>query len=180
MSDGKVLADVARLAARVRRLREEGKRLVFTNGCFDILHAGHVACLQAAREMGDVLLVGINSDASVRRLKGPQRPINPLQDRLAVLAALSCVDHAIPFEDPTPERLLRIVRPEVYVKGSDYTRATLPEAPLVEEMGGTVRLLPLFPDRSTTRLIEAVRSRPPHGGVEGGAPRAVRAAGQPG
>jgi D-beta-D-heptose 7-phosphate kinase/D-beta-D-heptose 1-phosphate adenosyltransferase len=130
--------------------------VVFTNGCFDILHRGHVTYLNRAKALGDVLVVGVNADASVARLKGDGRPINALEDRVQVLAALSCVDHVVPFEEDTPARLLRLVRPEVFVKGGDYTLETLPEAPLVEALGGSVRILPYVEDRSTTRIIERI------------------------
>lgn len=154
---GKRLASEERLAARIAYLRELGRRIVFTNGCFDILHRGHITYLNRAKALGDVLVVGVNTDESVRRLKGPERPINGLEDRCEVLEALSCVDLVVPFADPTPERLVRIVRPDVFAKGGDYTRETLPESELVESLGGTVQILPFVEDRSTTGLIERVR-----------------------
>jgi D-beta-D-heptose 7-phosphate kinase/D-beta-D-heptose 1-phosphate adenosyltransferase len=147
----------ARLVVELAEHRRLGRRIVFTNGCFDILHRGHVSYLRRARELGDVLVVGVNSDASIRRLKGPTRPINTLEDRLAVLAALRCVDHLVPFDEDTPHELIRVVRPDVFVKGGDYTRDRLPEAGLVEELGGIVRILPLVEDRSTTSLIDRIR-----------------------
>jgi D-beta-D-heptose 7-phosphate kinase/D-beta-D-heptose 1-phosphate adenosyltransferase len=146
------------LAERLARHRELDRRIVFTNGCFDILHRGHVAYLSRAKELGDVLIVAVNSDASVARLKGPGRPINPLDDRLSVLAALSCVDHVVPFEDDTPVELIRTVRPDVFVKGGDYARAALPEADAVEELGGRVEILPYVHDRSTSNMITRIRS----------------------
>jgi D-beta-D-heptose 7-phosphate kinase/D-beta-D-heptose 1-phosphate adenosyltransferase len=153
----KPIHDLRRLAERMEYLRRQGRRIVFTNGCFDILHRGHVAYLNRAKTLGDVLVVGLNSDESVRRLKGPARPVNTLHDRLQVLAALSCVDHIVPFEEDTPERLIRQIRPHVFVKGGDYTPETLPEAPLVRELGGTVQILPLVPDRSTSGIIARIR-----------------------
>ena len=105
----------------------------------------------------DLLIVGVNTDASVRRLKGPNRPINALADRMAVLDALRFVDYLIPFEQETPHELIRLVRPDVFVKGGDYTRARLPEASLVEELGGSVRILPIVEERSTTRLLDRIR-----------------------
>lgn len=159
--EGKVIADRDRLAAVLARHREEGRRVVFTNGCFDLLHRGHVTYLSRAKTLGDVLVVGLNSDDSVARLKGPDRPLNPLADRAHVLAALSCVDLVAPFSEPTPERLLETVRPDVFVKGGDYTRAMLPEAPLVERLGGRVELLPYVEDRSTTGIIERIRDSVP-------------------
>src|SRR5439155_26961964 len=106
---------------------------------------------------GDVLVVGVNTDAGIRRLKGPTRPINALEDRLQVLAALSCVDHLIPFDEDTPCELVRAVRPDVFVKGGDYTRDRLPEAAIVEGYGGVVQILPYLQDRSTTGLIERIQ-----------------------
>ena len=129
------------LLARLDYLRSEGRRVVFTNGCFDILHRGHVTYLSQAKALGDVLVVGLNADESVRRLKGATRPVNVLEDRAAVLSGLSCVDHVIAFEEDTPEALIRLIKPDVYVKGGDYTLETLPEAPLVQSLGGRVELL---------------------------------------
>lgn len=156
----KRLADAATLAERVERHRAAGARIVFTNGCFDILHRGHVTLLNRAKALGDVLIVGINNDASVRRLKGANRPINALDDRIKVLTALSYVDQVVAFEGDSPTDLIRLIRPDVYVKGGDYTRETLPEAPLVEQLGGAVCILPYLSDRSTTRLIERIRAVP--------------------
>jgi D-beta-D-heptose 7-phosphate kinase / D-beta-D-heptose 1-phosphate adenosyltransferase len=152
----KVIADRADLAARMEVYRRQGRRLVFTNGCFDILHRGHITYLSRAKALGDVLIVGVNSDAGVRRLKGSRRPINPLEDRTQVLAALSCVDEIVAFDEETPIELIRALRPDVFVKGGDYTRATLPEASVVEELGGVVEILTYLPDHSTTGIIERI------------------------
>ncbi|HZV06667.1 MAG TPA: D-glycero-beta-D-manno-heptose 1-phosphate adenylyltransferase [Gemmataceae bacterium] len=157
LADGAPSASRARLAAELAEHRRQGRRIVFTNGCFDILHRGHVSYLRRARELGDILVVGVNSDASIRRLKGPSRPINTLEDRLTVLAALRFVDYLVPFDEDTPHELIRLVRPDIFVKGGDYTRDRLPEASLVEEQGGIVRILPLVEDRSTTSLIDRIR-----------------------
>ena len=146
-----------RLVSRLAAYRSTGKRIVFTNGCFDILHRGHVTYLSRAKTLGDVLVVGLNSDDSVRRLKGEGRPINALEDRMRVLAALSCVDYIVPFEEDTPEHLLEMARPDIFVKGGDYTRERLPEAPLVERLGGRVEILPFVEERSTTSIIERIR-----------------------
>jgi D-beta-D-heptose 7-phosphate kinase/D-beta-D-heptose 1-phosphate adenosyltransferase len=156
-ADGAPSASRARLAAELAEDRRQGRRIVFTNGCFDILHRGHVSYLRRASDLGDVLVVGVNSDAGIRRLKGPTRPINTLEDRLTVLAALRFVDYLVPFDDDTPHELIRLVRPDVFVKGGDYTRDRLPEASLVEEQGGVVRILPLVEDRSTTSMIDRIR-----------------------
>jgi D-beta-D-heptose 7-phosphate kinase / D-beta-D-heptose 1-phosphate adenosyltransferase len=153
---GPPLEDLDELRARLAPWRGGG-RIVFTNGCFDLLHAGHVAYLTAARSLGDVLVVGVNSDGSVRRLKGPGRPLNPLEDRAAVLGALRCVDHLVAFDAGTPLELLGELRPDVYVKGGDYRVETLPEAPLMEELGGEVVLLPYLEGRSTSGLLRRLR-----------------------
>ena len=157
---GKRLESIERLAARASYLHAQGRRIVFTNGCFDILHRGHITYLNRAKALGDVLVVGVNADESVRRLKGPERPINGLDDRLEVLEALSCVDLVVPFEADTPIDLIRAVRPHVYAKGGDYSRETLPESPLVEALGGAVQILPLVDDRSTSAIVDRVRGRP--------------------
>ena len=137
-------------------LREAGQRIVFTNGCFDILHAGHVRYLEEARALGDCLVLGLNTDASVRRLKGETRPVNTELDRAAVTGALAAVDYVVLFDEPTAETLIEKVRPAVYVKGGDYTRETLPEARVVEKYGGEVHFIDLVPGRSTTKIIEKI------------------------
>jgi D-beta-D-heptose 7-phosphate kinase/D-beta-D-heptose 1-phosphate adenosyltransferase len=153
----KLAGDAEALRQRIARERDQGRRIVFTNGCFDILHRGHITYLARAKALGDVLVVGVNSDASVRALKGPERPINPVDDRIAVLAALSSIDVIAPFAEETPVELIRAVRPDVYAKGGDYTRERLPEAPIVEQLGGVVHILPFLDARSTTSVIERLR-----------------------
>ncbi|HEX2089445.1 MAG TPA: D-glycero-beta-D-manno-heptose 1-phosphate adenylyltransferase [Actinomycetota bacterium] len=155
-SEGKSIR-LNRLLSRIDFYRRQGKRIVFTNGCFDILHRGHIEYLSRAKSLGDVLVVGINTDKSVARLKGPGRPIIPLDDRIEILTAFSCVDHIVPFDQDTPVDLIRAIKPHVFVKGGDYTKDQLPEARVVEELGGVVHLLPLVQDRSTTGIIERVR-----------------------
>ena len=157
-AEGAKLADRARLRELAGAARETGRRIVFTNGCFDILHRGHITYLNRAKALGDVLVVGVNSDASVRRLKGDERPINPVDDRIEVLAALSCVDQVVVFDEETPIDVIRDLEPEVYVKGGDYTRETLPEAAVVESLGGRVVILPYVADVSTTGVIERIRA----------------------
>ena len=137
-------------------LRAAGVRVVFTNGCFDILHAGHVRYLAAARALGDYLILGLNSDASVRRLKGETRPVNSAEDRAEVIGALKSVDAVVIFGENTAEKLIGAVRPAVYVKGGDYTRETLPEARIVESYGGEVAFIPLVEGKSTTNIIARV------------------------
>lgn len=134
-----------------------GKRLVFTNGVFDILHAGHVGYLTQARSLGDLLIVGMNTDASVRRLgKGSDRPLHSLEDRMAVLSALRAVDGVVPFAEDTPERLIGALRPEIHVKGGDYEAAAMPETPLVLSYGGEVVILPTLPGRSTSSILRKI------------------------
>lgn len=154
----KRIGDQAELLAVVEQIRSRGKRIVFTNGCFDILHSGHVTVLEQAKALGDVLMVGVNTDESIRQLKGDARPVNGLGDRLAVLSALGCVDYVVPFGDLSPRELIRLIRPDVYTKGGDYTRHSLPETPLVEELGGEVIILPYVDQRSTTGMIQSIRA----------------------
>ncbi len=154
------------------RVRAAGGTVVATGGCFDVLHAGHVACLQAARRLGDALVVLLNSDASVRRLKGPQRPVNDEDDRARVLAALDCVDAVVVFDQDDPREALADLRPDVWAKGGDYGAAELPEAPLVRGWGGRVVLLPYLDGRSTTSILArgavpaAVHGSTPSSGAE--------------
>jgi D-beta-D-heptose 7-phosphate kinase / D-beta-D-heptose 1-phosphate adenosyltransferase len=155
--DEKLAPDLASLLGRLQADRRAGKRIVLTNGCFDILHRGHIGYLNAAKTLGDILIVGLNTDASVRRLKGPTRPINALEDRSAVLAGLSAVDHIVAFDEPTAVELCAAVRPHVFVKGGDYTRDRLPEAAVVQSQGGEVRLLPYLKDHSTSSIIARAR-----------------------
>lgn len=157
------LRDARALAAAVRG---RGGTVVATGGCFDLLHAGHVGMLQNARRTGDCLIVCLNSDVSVRRLKGDGRPITPQADRISVLAGLDCVDAVAVFDENTPERLLRELRPDVWVKGGDYGTSRLPEAAALEEWGGRTLLLPYLDGRSTTALARraaVTRRSDPHG-----------------
>ena len=142
-----------RIAEFAAALREGGARVAFTNGCFDILHAGHVRYLAAARALGDVLILGLNSDASVRRLKGETRPVNSEADRAEVVGALKSVDYVVIFGEDTAEDLIAKVQPAVYAKGGDYTLETLPEARIVESYGGEVAFIPLVAGKSTTGMI---------------------------
>jgi len=152
------------LETAVKR-RQSIKKLVFTNGHFDLLHAGHIDYLQKARALGDALFVGLNSDRSTRLLKGDKRPITPQADRVRVLSALEMVDAIILFDDPTAHALLDALRPEVYAKGGDYvidpakSGTPLPEAPLVQSYGGQIELIPYLPGHSTTELIARIVER---------------------
>lgn len=145
---------------RITEIREAGKRVVFTNGCFDLLHPGHVSYLRTARSLGDALIVGLNSDASVRKLKGPSRPVVPEKDRAAMLAALKPVDAVVLFNEDTPVRLMRELKSAVYVKGGDYRIEDLPETEVAAEIGAEVKILPFEEGYSTTALIEKIKSIP--------------------
>lgn len=153
------ILDHESLDAVMESLRSKGDRLVMTNGCFDILHAGHVGCLEQARALGDCLVVAVNDDDSVRRLKGEGRPVNRLQERMAVLAGLSAVDWIIPFAGDTPEELVRRISPDCLVKGGDYVPDQIAGASHVESRGGEVVILPLRPGCSTSSLLEKFNSR---------------------
>jgi len=140
-------------------LRHHGQRVVFTNGVFDLLHRGHVEYLQTARTLGDILVVGINTDASVKRLKGEARPLVPLEDRAFILAALECVDYVVPFAEDTPEKAIRALLPEVLVKGADYKIEEIVGHDIVRAAGGRVERIALSPGRATTNLIETILER---------------------
>ena len=138
-------------------LRQGGQKVVFTNGCFDILHAGHVTYLEAAKAQGDVLVLGLNTDESVRRLKGSERPINSELDRAKVVGALKAVDYVVLFGEQTAETVIAEVKPDVYVKGGDYTLDTLPEAKIVQSYGGKVAFIDMVEGRSTTNIINKIK-----------------------
>ncbi|MGH9783857.1 MAG: D-glycero-beta-D-manno-heptose 1-phosphate adenylyltransferase [Terriglobia bacterium] len=146
------------IAALAEALRRENKKIVFTNGCFDLLHVGHMHLLNEAKKLGDVLIVALNSDASVRRLKGDGRPIVSQADRADAIAALECVDFLVVFDESDPMELLRLIRPGVLVKGDDYSEAEVVGADFLKTYGGVVRLVPIRPGVSTTRLVERIRS----------------------
>jgi len=154
---GIVAAEMAEVVAALAGRREQGERVVFTNGCFDLLHVGHLRYLREAHKFGQVLVVGVNSDASVRRLKGPQRPVVGQKERAAMVAALEPVDFVVIFEEDTPLEAIRALRPDVHVKGGDYRVEDLPEARLVQAWGGRVETIPLVLEHSTQRLIERIR-----------------------
>ena len=140
------------------KVRSSGKRLVVTNGCFDVLHLGHVSYLEAARQLGDALLIGVSGDDAVRQLKGPNRPINSEGDRAAVLAALESVAAVCIFKEKTATNFLSLAQPDIYVKGGDYTLDTLnpDERRMVEKAGGKILILPFVPDKSTTAMLEKI------------------------
>ena len=157
---GRGLVSADELEGILEEARQRGSRIVMTNGCFDILHAGHVSYLEEARALGDQLVVAVNDDASVARLKGASRPINPLADRMAVLAGLASVDWVVPFSEDTPARLIERLKPDVLVKGGDWRVEQIAGADHVLARGGEVRVLAFKPGRSTTGVIEAIRRRP--------------------
>ena len=146
------------LLPELARLRSEGRRIVLTNGCFDVIHAGHVAYLREAGLVGDVLVVGVNSDAQVRALKGPDRPIFSQQERLEILGELKCIDYLVLFEEPSAEELIKAVQPDVYVKGGDYAPQEIAEFQFLTELGIEVRVLALRPGLGSSALIERIRS----------------------
>ena len=144
-------------AEAARRFRDAHRRIVFTNGVFDILHPGHLRYLQQARALGDVLIIGLNSDASVRRNKGPERPINPEAERAEVLEALECVDAVVLFDDETPAEIIRAIQPDVLAKGADWAENAIVGRDTVEARGGTVVRIPVEQGFSTTSIIEKIR-----------------------
>ena len=151
------IADRETLMKRVAELKKEGRKLVFTNGCFDLLHIGHITYLNTAHDLGDVLIVGLNSDSSVHRLKGENRPIIPEEERSHVLAALECVDFVILFDEDTPLSLIRDIHPDVLVKGANYTREQVVGHDIVESYGGSVHLIPLINNMSTSAIIKQIK-----------------------
>jgi D-beta-D-heptose 7-phosphate kinase/D-beta-D-heptose 1-phosphate adenosyltransferase len=153
------LVDATELAKVLEEARKKGLKVVFTNGCFDILHMGHVHYLSCARRLGDMLVVGLNSDASVRKLKGERRPVVPQADRAGILCALSCVDYVCIFDEETPDRIIREVAPEVLVKGDDYRPDQIVGADFVKGRGGRVVVIKALEGRSTQSLIDAILQR---------------------
>lgn len=143
----------------VNLAKEQGKKVVFTNGCFDILHVGHVSYLENAKKQGDILIVGVNSDDSTRRLKGPTRPINNQNDRVCMLSALKSVDYTVIFEEDTPEDLIAYLKPSIHVKGGDYKKDDLPETKIVEAYGGKVVILNFVEGKSTTNIVNKITNK---------------------
>lgn len=141
----------------VEILKSQNKKVVFTNGCFDILHVGHLRYLNEAKKQGDVLIIGVNSDASVKRLKGESRPINNQFDRAEMLSGLKAVDYTVIFEEDTPEKLIATLKPSIHVKGGDYKKEDLPETKIVESYGGEVRILSFVEGKSTTNIVKKIQ-----------------------
>lgn len=154
----------SKLKTTVRKWREKGKKIVFTNGCFDLLHAGHVRYLKKAKAMGDCLILGLNSDRSVKRIKDPARPLIPEIQRAEVLAALECLDAIVLFDEPDPKNLIEEIRPDVLVKGADWALKDIVGADLVKRYGGKVRRVKLVPSLSTTAIIQRILQRYGHTG----------------
>ncbi len=143
----------------VEKLKKENKKIVFTNGCFDILHIGHVRYLKKSASFGDILIIGLNSDSSVKKLKGNSRPINNEQDRAELLSELNFVDYVVIFSEDTPEKLLDEIKPDIYTKGADYTLETLPEAKTVLKNNGKVEFISLVEGKSTTNVIKKIENK---------------------
>lgn len=154
---GQIITDKD-LSSIIKELRENKKKIVATNGCFDILHIGHVRYLKKAKALGDILIVAVNSDKSTRELKGPSRPINSQNDRMEILSSLICVDYVILFDKISPVDLLLEIKPDIYAKGGDYTIESLPEAKAILSYGGKVELIDFVDGKSTTNLINKINN----------------------
>ena len=141
----------------IEKLRNENKTIVMTNGCFDILHAGHVRYLKESKKFGDILIVGLNSDISIKAVKGNDRPINPENDRIEVLSGLEAVNYIILFDEISPVDIINKIKPDIYTKGADYTTKTLPEAETIINNGGRIEFIKLVEGRSTTKIIDKIR-----------------------
>ena len=153
------IINIIKLKKIRNKLRQENKKVVFTNGCFDIIHMGHIVYLKKAKSYGDILIVGVNSDSSVRKIKGQQRPIFPLKDRLFILSHFPFIDFLIPFNDETPEHLIEEILPDVLVKGSDYVQSEIVGADIVKKNGGFVVTVPIVRGKSSTNIIKTILKR---------------------
>lgn len=147
------------LLRTIKDLKAKGKRIVFTNGCFDLLHVGHIRYLEEAKTLGDILIVGVNSDASVRKLKGPKRPVLPVEDRTEILSGLECVDYITVFDELDPLALITSLQPNILVKGGDWTKEQTVGKEVVERSGGEVVIIPFVEGASTSNLIETILGR---------------------
>lgn len=152
------IKDLTAAASLVRQWKENGKRIVFTNGCFDILHLGHVDYLEKAKSLGDVLVVGLNTDSSVSRFKGPQRPLQDEASRARIMASLMSVDLVVLFDEDTPLRLISVLLPHILVKGSDYLAENIVGADVVQNAGGVVKTIDFVPGYSTTKIVEKIKT----------------------
>lgn len=158
MRTGKKLVNIEEASKIAKDLKEKGERIVFTNGCFDILHVGHIQLLEKAKSFGDVLIVGLNSDNSVKRIKGEERPINPEEDRARILGALEIVDYIIIFNENSPLETIKKIRPDILVKGGDWTLDKVIGRDIVESYGGKVEVIDLLENRSTTQILTKILS----------------------
>ena len=156
MKNKKVLS--LKVLANIRqKLKKQGKKVVFTNGCFDILHVGHVKYLRKARALGDVLILGLNKDASISRLKGPERPIVPEKDRADILSELECIDYVVLFGEDTPLKVIKTLKPDVLAKGGDWKINEIVGKDVLDEYGGVVKRVKLIPGRSTTNVVDKIK-----------------------
>lgn len=160
MSTNKIFLDPETLVPHIEELKARGATVVFANGCFELLHVGHVRYLQGARALGDVLIVAVNSDESLARIKPDRKPVNPDRERYELLAAFEMVDYVVPLEESTPESLLNSFKPNIHTKGTDYTLDQIPERSVVEAYGGRVELVGDPKDHSTTDMLRALREKP--------------------
>ena len=156
MSIDKIYLEPKNLSPRIDSLRERGKTIIFANGCFELLHVGHVRYLEAAKALGDVLIVAVNTDESMRRIKPQRQPVNPDDERFELLAALQAVDFVVPLRDDTPDSLLELFRPQIHTKGTDYTLDKIPERSVVESYGGRVAIVGDPKEHSTTAMLKAL------------------------
>lgn len=153
----KILDSEDKLNLAIQEIKKKSKRLVFTNGCFDILHRGHIEYLSKAKDLGDILIVAINSDESVKKIKGSNRPINSLNDRMFLLASLAFVDYVTYFEESTPIEIIKKIQPNIHVKGGDYRIEDLPEKKIIESYGGTIQILSFVEGYSTSSIIKKIK-----------------------
>lgn len=143
----------------VKELRDQGKKIVFTNGCFDILHVGHIKLLKEAKSFGDILILGVNTDSSVKKLKGPSRPINSQEDRIEVVASTEHIDYVVLFDEDTPIEIIGEIKPHIHVKGGDYTPEIMPESKAVYENGGEIKIIKFVEGKSTTNIINKSKEK---------------------
>lgn len=152
-----MIIDRQKLLSLIQKLKTEGKRIIFTNGCFDILHSGHIDYLKKTKELGDILIIGINSDESVKKIKQQNRPINKLLDRMIVLDSIRYVDYVVPFNEETPENLIKIIKPDVLTKGGDWNKKDVVGSDFVKSYGGKTVIIPYIKGKSTTNTIKKIR-----------------------
>lgn len=152
-----MIIDRQKLLSLIQKLKTEGKSIIFTNGCFDILHSGHIDYLKKTKELGDILIIGINSDESVKKIKQQNRPINKLLDRMIVLNSIKYVDYVVPFNEETPENLIKIIKPDVLTKGGDWNKKDVVGSAFVKSYGGKTVIIPYIKGKSTTNTIKRIR-----------------------